>query len=98
MINTTKEKCSTIKDLFRIFISSVCSLVVLIHLESGETFFSQSAFLILIAIENLVIMLLPVIFPSMYPEDACFPHENDEYGIYVLVLWILGMVFQASYI
>ena len=99
MINTTKEKCSTIKDLFRIFISGVCSLVVLTHLESGETFFSQSAFFILIAIENLVMMLLPVIFPSIYPEYTCYPYQSHINGIiYVLVLWFLGLVFQASYI
>ena len=99
MINTTKEKCSTIKDLFRIFISGVCSLVVLTHLESGETFFSQSAFFILIAIENLVMMLLPVIFPSIYPEYTCYPYQSHINGIiYVLVLWFLGIVFQASYI
>ena len=103
MINTTKEKCSTIKDLFRIFISGVCSLVVLTHLESGETFFSQTAFFILIAFENLVMLLLPVIFPSIYPEypeDTCFSNDNHIItgSFYVLVLWILGIVFQASYI
>ncbi|XP_023346283.1 uncharacterized protein LOC111715212 [Eurytemora carolleeae] len=95
IMNTTKEKCSTIKDLFRIFISGVCSLVVLTHLESGETFFSQSAFFILIAIENLVMMLLPVIFPSIYPEYICFPYQSQINGIFcVLVLWIFGIVFQ----
>ncbi len=80
-------------------ISAICShtLISNIHtIERGEqSFLRQTLFQILILIENITMMLIPMIAPESYPDDECLQiHPSLIY--YSFFFWLAGVVLQVQ--
>ena len=95
-----KEKpMSTIRYAGSFMMSSLSSHTFVINFQANErnnqTFWVQFKFQLLILVENLLLLLLPMMQPNLYPEEECF-HYSRSFILYASVLWMVGICLQVD--
>ena len=86
------------KEFVPNLISAVGSHTLWIDINSPArgtpTFLKQTIFQAMIMIENLIMLLLPVLAPGYYPQDDCF-QIHPSLIIYSCSFWLVGALLQV---
>ena len=90
---------STIWNACSLMMSSLCSHTFIINFQSNErsnqSFWIQFKFQLIILIENISLLLLPLIHPNLYPAEECFSY-SEIFVLYASILWIVGICLQVK--
>ncbi len=95
-----KEKIESIlhSEKTKMLMSCLAShtFIIAFHKKSSKkTFVKQTLFQFSILVENIILLLLPAMFPILYPNKDCYNFELDEVGDACLI-WLFGIVLQVS--
>ena len=98
-ISMKEKPISTIRYAGSFMMSSLSSHTFIINFQSDErnnqTFWVQFKFQFIILVENLLLLLLPLMHPNLYPAEECFVYSSS-FILYASALWMVGICLQVK--
>ena len=72
------------------------TFIITFNAKSGKkSLVKQTLFQCSILLENLVLLLLPAMFPMLYPDKDCYNFDLKEVR-FAFSMWVVGIILQVS--
>ncbi len=96
-VKTKQFTGEDVKELFPCLLTCIASHTVCInfHEKKTPTFNKQLLFHSVVMVENIILLMIPLLWPDIYPSADCFKITLSEIGI-AGSLWITGIILLVS--